>query len=160
MLTERAEYVGIFEIYDNPGYETDYLRCWCRDGNDILDLPGVSLERTDKNIIMAAQKLLMANAVYPRIDRLVITSQTATPVDSETSYSGTIYTSVLADEFSRSNEGNPYQVQWNITSDSANGTWSSLILITAGGEMINRALTSMTKISGTTKIVQFTGSVV
>lgn len=111
------------------------------------------------NILMASQKLLMANAVYPRIDRLVISPDTSNPVDTESSYSA-IYTTSLAEEFARSGNSNPYQVAWNITNPAANGTWGSFILIDANGAMINRALAGVTKTAGTAKLVQFTGSVV
>ena len=159
-MNENAQYVGIFSVFTNKHYTTEALRQWCESGRRIEDLVGVELVDISRNILMADRKQAMANAVYPNIDRLVITSQTSTPEDTETGYSGTMYTTVTADEFSRSASGNPYTVQWNITTDTANGNWGSFILIDSGGSMINRALAGVTKASGTSKIVQFTGSVI
>lgn len=173
MTPEAARHRGIFHTWDNLHYSTEELRdvfdYWQKKpGRDpgtfsptelemILD--GLCNYQKCPNIIMATQKLRMANAVYPNIDRLVITSQTSSPSDTETSYSGEIYTSVASDEFYRSGNANPYQVGFNILNDAANGNWGSFILITSTGEMINRALSGVTKSAGTSKLVMFTGSV-
>jgi hypothetical protein len=158
-MIEVIRHTGIFHAWDNPGFDNDELRrMWERGGMKELCVRLRNYERR-KNILMASQKLLMANAVYPNIDRLAITSQTSTPTDAETSYSGTLYTTQAAEEFTRSGNVNPYTVGWNILSDSANGTWGSFILITNSGAMINRALAGVTKASGTAKLVIFTGSV-
>ena len=158
-MIETPRYKGIFTVYDNPWYKTEELELWVRHGKRFEDLPGISILEQMSNILMASQKLAMANAVFPNIDKLVITNQTSTPVDSETSYSGTIYTSVPSDEFYRSANANPYRMGWNITASGANGTWGSFVLITPNGTMINRALAGVTKDAGTAKIVDFQGSV-
>lgn len=159
-MREHAKHIGVFNVWDNPGYDSDEIKT-------IIQKYGLDgLSRKMKaylpihNLLMASAKLDMANLVYPSIDKLVITSQTTTPVDSETSYSGTIYTTVAADEYYRSGNGNPYQVGWNIQSNSANGNWGSFVLITSTGTMINRAIANVTKTSGTAKLVLFTGTVV
>lgn len=160
MLIEKINWQGIFTVYLNPGYTTQELRQWRESGYETVDLPGIEALGQRKNILMSAQKLLMAQAVFPNIDQLVITSQSSTPADTETTYSGTIYTTVDADEYYRSTGGNPAQIGWNITSESANGTWGSFILITSTGSMINRALAgSVTKNSGSNLVVDFTGTV-
>jgi hypothetical protein len=158
-MNETAQFIGTFDCWDNPGYDADYLRRWMEAGKPLGELPGISGNGPVFNLLMASQKLLMANAVYPGIDRLVISGDTSLPIDSETSYTAA-YTTGEAEEFYRSGNGNPYQVAWNITSSSANGTWGSFILVDAGGAMINRALAGVTKTAGTAKLVQFTGSVV
>lgn len=159
-IVEIPKHQGVFTVFDHPGYSTEWLKHWTEMGNPIEKINGLKICKVATNLIMASQKLLMAQAVYPNIDRLVITNQTTTPADTETSYSGTIYTTVAGDEFFRSDETNPYQVAWSITTDSANGNWGSFVLITSTGAMINRALAGVTKLSGTGKIVQFTGSVI
>lgn len=123
-------------------------------------MPGIKWVASYNNLLMASQKLKMAQAVYPNIDRLVITSQTTAPADNETAYTGVIYTSTPADEFSRNDNQNPAIIQWNITAEAANGPWGSFILIDSTGNMINRALAGITKASNTNKIIQFTGRVV
>lgn len=160
-MIEAVRHIGLFEVYHNAKHSEDTLRSWLADGRRLQDLDGLILEAQCKNLLMSAQKLLMAQSVYPNIDKLVITSQTAAPSDDETSYSGTIYTTVAADELARSlSTENPYTVQWNLTTESANGVWGSFVLITSGGVMINRALAGITKLSGQSKIITFTGSVV
>lgn len=135
------------------------MRDWLQREPNFHKIPGLGEPIIVKNLLMASQKLLMANAVYPNIDRLIITNQTGLPSDSETSYSGTIYEADSVDEFTRSGNVNPYTVGWNILSDDANGSWGSFVLVTAAGAMINRALAGVTKTSGTGKLVVFTGSV-
>ena len=158
-MNEQHRHVGIFHCFDNPWLGNDDL-------NAIMAEFGLAgFEKYLKNyqrrpnILMATQKLAMANAVYPNIDHLVITSQTTTPQDNETSYSGTIYTTGASEEFTRSGNVNPYTVGWNILSDSANGTWGSFVLATQAGAMINRALAGISKTSGTAKLIVFTGTV-
>lgn len=152
-MIEAPKYNGVFGVWTYPiGLTEDELKEWRRHDRVILDSCAT-------NILMATQKALMAAAVYPNIDRLVITTQTSTPQDNETSYSGTIYTTTASDEFSRSGGGNPYTVAWNITSNTANGSWGSFVLIDSAGNMINRALAGVSKSSGQGKIIQFTGRV-
>lgn len=158
-MNEQLIHTGYFHCWDNHEYSTEDLRQIVKRGINLSALKGLGNYHLKKNILMADQKLLMANAVYPGIDKLVITSQTATPADNETGYSGTIYTTVAGDEFTRSGNVNPYTVGWNILSDSANGNWGSFILITNTGAMINRALAGVSKTSGTAKLVIFTGTV-
>lgn len=158
-MNENATHTGVFHVFDNPGYSTDELRALFAElGLDgfMRHLPGYERRQ---NLLMSAQKLAMANAVYPTIDSLVLTSQTSIPVDSETSYSGTIYTANISQEFTRSGNVNPYILGWNITSESANGPWGSFITLNSNGVMINRALAGVTKKSGATKLVMFTGTV-
>lgn len=160
-LVESAQWIGLFGTYLNPGYSRDEVNAALDKGLVLADLPGVVQIETQKNILMASQKLAMAGQVYPKIERLVITSQTTSPSDTETAYSGTIYTSVDADEYYRTGNTNPYQVVWNIASAAANGAWGSYICIDALGQMINRALTGgVTKSPGSNIIVEFTGSVI
>ena len=159
-MNETIKHTGIFHVYDHPGYDTEVLRDWLNQGLSPLLLPGVDNYQRRPNIIMAAQKLLMANAVYPTITSLAITSQTSTPTDSETEYTGLIYQAGVSQEFTRSGNTNPYTVGWNILSDDANGTWGSFILLNETGAMINRALAGVSKSSGTAKLVIFTGSVI
>ena len=157
-MFENCRHIGLFEVYDHNQLSNEQLL-------DIMMGPGfanskhLKNRRLCRNILMASQKLSMANAVYPTIDRLAITNQTGLPADTETSYSGTIYTTNASEEFTRSGNVNPYTVGWNILTDSANGTWGSFVLITQSGAMINRALAGITKFSGTAKLVMFTGSV-
>lgn len=158
-MIETLQHKGVFHAFDNPGYSNEELREVFRaagiDGlRDILP----NYERRF-NLLMASQKLIMANSVYPKIDALVITSQTGTPVDTESSYSGVMYTTNLAEEFTRSGNTNPYIVGWNVINDAANGVWGSFILVTSTGAMINRALAGITKVTGTAKLVLFTGTV-
>lgn len=158
-MNESLRHKGVFHCWDNPGYNNADLReMFAEKGILTLakELPGY--QRVN-NILMASQKLLMANSVYPNIDKLVITNQTSVPSDNESSYSGTIYTTVASEEFTRSGNVNPYTVGWNILTDAANGSWGSFILITQAGAMINRALAGVTKNAGTAKLVIFTGSV-
>lgn len=157
-MDEKPQYIGVFTVFDSTEIPTEELQEWCID-RPLAEYPGLKMVSAHQNILMASQKTLMANAVYPNISKLVITSQTTTPQDNETSYSGLIYQTVAADEFSRSGGGNPYNIAWNITSNSANGVWGSFILVTSGGSMINRALAGVSKSSGQGRIVQFSGSV-
>jgi hypothetical protein len=157
-MRERAKHIGIFRMWDVPG-EVDSRALWYSYHHNI-DLAEVLGDPTIRqNLLMANQKLAMAAAVYPNIDRLVITSQITAPNDSETSYSGALYTTTSVDEFFRSGISNPYRISWKITSSTANGPWGSLILIDASGNMINRALAGTSKLAGVTKIVDFTGRV-
>ncbi len=159
-MNEILQHVGMFEIWDGvPGWDTARIRAWLARGNPFERIPGISQPQVAKNLLMASQKLAMANAVYPTIDHLVITSQTTLPSDSETSYSGVIYEADASLEITRSEDGNPYKVGWNIQDDLANGIWGSFILVKADGSMINRALAGITKISGQSKWVVFTGLV-
>jgi hypothetical protein len=157
-MREHASHTGTFRIYDNPGYSLKQLRQWLSEGRPLDALIGFRSPIVKKNLLMASQKLAMANAVYPAIDRLIITSQTAPPVDSETSYTGVIYEAGASEEAQRT-PGNPYQVMWSIVSSDANGNWGSFVLVDAAGNMINRALAGVTKQANTGKIVTFTGSV-
>lgn len=157
-MNEIAEHLGTFHAWDHPRLSNEQLKDLFTWGDRHLNRWLWNYKRCP-NILMATQKLAMANAVYPSIDRLVITSQTATPQDNETSYSGTIYTTVAADEFTRSGNANPYTVGWNILDDDANGSWGSFILVTEAGAMINRALAGVSKTTGTAKLIIFTGSV-
>lgn len=159
-LTENIRWEGIFLVYENPCYTTEELKEWRASGREVSELPFIKPIGRRKNLLMASQKLLMAQAVFPNIDSLVITSQTSSPADTETTYSGTIYTASSTEEYYRSTSSNPAQIGWNITSESANGTWGSFILITSTGAMINRALAgSVTKSSGSNLVVDFTGTV-
>jgi hypothetical protein len=112
------------------------------------------------NTLMQRFKKEMAEAVFTKIDRLVITSQNTPAQDNEDTYTGALYTTSTADEFSRSVDGNPYSVAWNIPAGSATGAWGSYVLITSGGLMINRALAGISKGANASVIVEFTGSVV
>jgi hypothetical protein len=159
-ITEQACHLGIFYVWDHNFLTnkelSDLIACGDKaDYNHYL-----TGYKECPNIIMASQKLLMANAVYPTIDRLVITSQSGVPVDTETSYTDTIYTTNVAEESLRSGSVNPYQVGWNIRSASANGAWGSFVLINSSGGMINRALAGVTKSANSAKLVIFTGRVV
>lgn len=158
-MIESVLWNGVFSVYTNPGYSTEELNELTRAGIPFTQIDGLELIETRPNLLMAAQKLAMANQVFPAIDKLVITSQSTPPVDTETSYSGTIYTTVAADEFGRSGNGNPYTVSWNLGPSTANGTWGSFILINSDGAMINRALANIVKATGSRKIVHFEGSV-
>lgn len=158
-MNEFGKHIGIFHIWDNPGYTTDQIREWLARGHALESLQGLGQPQVVKNILMASQKLAMSNAVYPNIDHLVITSQTGIPSDSETSYSGVLYETDLSEEFTRSGNENPFIVGWNVLDDGANGSWGSFILVDSGGNMINRALAGVTKTSGTGKLVVFTGTV-
>jgi len=113
-----------------------------------------------RNTLMATFKERMSQAVYPLIERLVITNQTSTPVDNETSFDGVIYQTSTADEFSRSGPTNPFVVAWNIPPTVANGAWGSFVTIDAAGNLINRALAGYVKRSGESVIVEFTGRIV
>lgn len=159
-MNEAIRHIGIFHAWDNPGYSTDELRRWMANGKDFRDLPDLLNYQQARNLLMASQKLIMANMVYPTIDRLVITSQTGVPSDNETSYSGLIYTAGSTEEFTRTGGVNPYTVGWNINSPSANGTWGSFVLINSDGQMLNRAIAGVTKNSNTSKLIVFTGSVI
>lgn len=158
MIDEGIKHTGIFHVWDNPLSPEETRAVWEAHGLDGLFNRLTGYQRRH-NILMAAQKLIMANAVYPRIDKLVITSQTASPNDAETSYTGTIYQTTAADEVLRSGNSNPYQVGWNITASGANGTWGSFVLVDGTGTMINRALAGVTKAANSAKLVIFTGSV-
>lgn len=158
-MNELLRHTGIFRIWDNPGWSTELLREWISRGFAPHEIPGLGEPVVVKNLLMASQKLLMATAVYPTIDRLIITSQTGLPVDSETSYSGTLYETSPGEEITRSGNVNPYTVGWSIQDDAANGSWGSFVLVTSTGAMINRALAGVTKTSGTAKLVMFTGEV-
>ena len=158
-MNEIAQYKGTFAAFDNYEYSTEEIREILRRGIPLWTLKGLVNAQVKKNVLMASQKLAMATAVYSTIDRLVITNQTSIPSDAETSYTGAIYTSLPGDETSRSEANNPYTVSWNIVSDTANGSWGSFVLINSTGAMINRALAGITKISGTAKLIMFTGSV-
>lgn len=158
-MNESLQHIGIFHTWDNPGYSTAELRRWMANGRDFRDLPDLLNHQQAKNLLMAAQKLVMANAVYPTIASLAITSQTSTPQDNETAYTGLIYRATETEEFTRTGRVNPYTVGWNINSATANGTWGSFILLNSDGQMINRALAGVTKTSNTSKLVVFTGSV-
>lgn len=161
-MNETPKHIGRFDVfgYDiNPNFDVNELGYWV--DYDFDKLPGFSKLATCHNLLMAPQKLAMANAVYPSIATLVITNQTTSPVDTETAPGGaTIYTTLPADEYLRSADGNPYQVGWNIISDSANGTWGSFCLLNGSGQLINRALAGITKNAGQGRLVLFTGSVV
>lgn len=157
---ETARHTGVFTVFDNTGYTTEELRVILRAGVNPYGLAYLTRADQRPNILMAAMKQAMARAVYPLIDGLVLTSQTATPVDTETTWAGQIYATVASDEVTRGADGdNPYQVGWNIISDAANGTWGSFVLRTSAGVMINRALAGVTKTSGAAKLVIFNGSV-
>lgn len=157
-MQESFKPYGIFDVFDHDNLTNEQLL-------DIITWGGLHRSRHLRgyqrvyNTVMATQKLLASNAVWPNIDKLVITNQTGTPSDSETSYIGTIYTTLTTDEFIRSANVNPYQVGWNITASGANGNWGSFITITSSGTMINRALAGVAKQAGTGKLVLFTGSV-
>lgn len=155
-----ANHAGVFTVFDNTGYSTEELRAILRAGVDPHALAYLSQAEERKNILMAPMKALMARSVYPLIAKLVLTTQTATPVDTETAWSGTIYQTVASDEVTRdSDDSNPYRVGWNIASDGANGNWGSFVLATEGGAIINRALAGVTKTAGAAKLVIFQGRV-
>jgi len=155
-MQENPKHTGRFDVFEHPGYSTEELRGLI--AADHLDK--ITKVATCHNLLMAAQKLAMATAVYPTIATLVITNQSTSPVDTETAPGAVvIYTTVAVDEYLRSAAGNPYQVGWNIINDSANGTWGSFCLLTASGVLINRALAGVTKNAGQGRLVLFTGSV-
>ena len=160
-MNSQVDYKGVFDVYENTmNLSSDELRQYMAEGVDIVKIPGTCLVGPKPNVLMQAQKIKMAQAVYPAIDRLIITNQTSTPSDTETGYTGAIYTSVETDEFYRSGPSqNPYQIAWNINADSANGAWGSFVLVDAFGSMINRALAGITKNSSTSILVQFSGLV-
>jgi hypothetical protein len=155
-MTEQPTHQGVFRVYDTVDRTITYLRMLMSEGYKPLSLATLAAECP--NLLMASQKLLMANAVYPRIDRLIITNQTGTPVDTETTYNGVIYTATSNVEFFRA-PGNPYRVAWAIPANVANGNWGSFVLVDEAGAMINRALAGITKAAGTAKIVEFEGRV-
>lgn len=158
-MNQTLQYQGIFTAADLPADADErMIRRLLRDGVPLSEL-GLPNTQEIRNIIMDAYKLAAVTAVYGQIDRLAITSQTSTPSSSETSYSGALYTTAVADEYYRSGLTNPYRVGWQIRDASANGTWGSMILITSTGSMINRALAGVTKTAGVVKIVDFQGSV-
>lgn len=159
-LIEQVRFVGRFDVWDHPGYSTEFLRRYMEENLEgLFTLPGMKASKPVFNVVMAAQKQIAGEYVYSTIDHLVITDQTDTPADNETDWTGTIYTTSTAEEYYRSAGGNPYQVGWNITSSSANGTWGSFVCVTSTGAVINRSLAGTSKASGEGKIVMFSGSV-
>lgn len=121
-MNQTLQYQGIFTAADLPADADErMIRRLLRDGVPLSDL-GLPNTQEIRNIIMDAYKLAAVTAVYGQIDRLAITSQTSTPSSSETSYSGTLYTTAVADEYYRSGLTNPYRVGWQIRDASANGT--------------------------------------
>ena len=157
MYKETCQAFGFFDIFTNPGIATDELREMAKNGQDIIAILKNHCRRY--NTVMAEPKRQMANLIFGDIASLVITNQTSTPVSTETSYSGTIYTAGAADEYIRTGAVNPYQVGWNIFDSDANGPWGSFVLVGNTGLMINRAIAGVTKASGESKLVLFTGTV-
>lgn len=158
-MQQELIYKGTFTTADLPADADERMvGRLLRDGHSLEDL-GLPNTQIVHNVIMDTFKLAAVTAVYGQIDKLRITNQTTTPASSETSSSGTIYTTVAPDEYYRSAVANPYRVGWQIRDSAANGTWGSLILLDAVGNMINRALAGVTKTAGVIKIVDFQGSV-
>jgi hypothetical protein len=162
-MIETPRYKGRFDVWSHPGFSTSRIAFYAREyGPDPAFWPVGPFTHDGPvfNLLMASQKLLMAQAVFPNVDHLVITNQTTDPVDTETATGGTtIYSTVSTEEYMRSGNVNPYQVGFNIITDSANGTWGSFCLVTAAGVLINRALAGVTKTAGQGKLVLFTGTV-
>jgi len=160
-IRENLDCFGLFSVYQHNLADLYSVKIALRHGVPLAKVPGLELIGHDTNIVMASRKLAMATLVYSTIANLVITSQTSQPTDSETEYSGALYTTTEADEFYRSGNTNPCQIAWNITSSAANGPWGSYVCIDGAGAMINRALTGgVSKSSGSNIIVEFNGSVV
>lgn len=157
-MIELAKHSGHFIVAEHNIQDESRLKNWLKQGVPLRRIPGIRSVRIVKNTLMATRKLAMVNAVYPLIDRLVITANTAIPVDTESAYTS-FYTTGALEEFYRA-PGNPYQIAWNISNAAANGNWGSFVLIDAAGAMINRALAGITKASGTTKLILFEGSVI
>lgn len=164
-VIQTARHVGIFNAYDHPGYTTEELRRWVKSGRHYLDLPAITHIKKCPNTLTSTVKLMMSNAVYPYINKLVLTSKATVPVDTETGYDQEDYIAEFgeASEFLRSPNQNPYTVGWNISTNNANGLWGSFLLFgdfSGDKKMINRALAGVTKQAGQAKLVVFTGSVV
>lgn len=157
---EKSKSKGVFSVYEvDDECNLEELKSWMQSGHSIESFPGTQFIRSDRNILMSSLKLAALNTIYGSADHLVITNQTSTPVESETSYSGTIYSTVENDEFFRSLSTNPIRIAWIIGPSSGIGTWGSYILVDSANTMINRALTGgVTKSNGQTLIVEFQGS--
>lgn len=159
-MNDKIRYKGIFRVWDSPYTSedaTEYLQWYVAKGGRFEDIPGVKPDEEMTNTVMQAFKLDMINASFGLADRLIITNQTTTPQDNETSYPGVFYTSTVGDLIYKSNNTNPFRMGFNIRSSAANGTWGSFILVTADGRMINRALANTSKKSGVAKIIDFEG---
>jgi hypothetical protein len=154
-MLDQLEWKGLYRIFDNPGHETDYLRFLVQKGHDLSDF----CQQTDEfeNTVMSSYKQIMLDSSFGLAENLVITSQTFTPADNETGYTGVKYISTPADIIYKTQGTNPFSMGFNIRNSFANGDWGSLILVTASGQMINRALANTKKETGKAKIIDFRG---
>lgn len=158
---ESFKLKGIFQFFDHPGYKTEELKFWLDKYGSLFNLPGLEIDKTKNNTVMDSYKLKAANSVYPLTDHLMINNDTSTPSPTETTYSpsSVIYSTSPTEEYTRSGNINPFTVGWNITSETANGPWGSVLLVDASNQVICRALAGVTKTSGKGKLVFFTGKV-
>lgn len=135
------------------------VKKWLEYGNPLSTfLWGKPTGQAD-NILMDAYLLAAVEATYQKIDRLVITNQTSSPQSNETGYTGALYTTIAGDEFFRSPLQRPYRIAWTIGSTSGNGNWGSYCLIDANGNLINRAIANTSKKGGTSRVIEFEGTV-
>ncbi len=155
-MKESLSWTGIFDCWDHHLTDSQVRDLMTRQGWE--KSRWLENHQPRKNLLMAVHKLAMANLIFPTIDHLVITADQTSPRDTETTYTAFYETSDSEETF-RTGNTNPYQIAWNVSSASANGTWGSFILVDEYGAMINRALALVTKSANTRKLVQFTGRV-
>lgn len=160
-MIQPIQFQGVFTIADLPDHvDMNIVKMCMEAGYNLEDLP-YRLPNLQKvyNVVMDTYRLEAVEAVYHQIDKLVITTQTSQPSSSETSYSGTKYTTIATDIYYRSGITNPYRIGFQIRDAAANGSWGSFVLIDQNGVMINRALANTSKAAGAAKIVDFQGTV-
>lgn len=108
-----------------------------------------------KNLVMDTRLATQQNSLWNLATKFKITTQTSSPVGTEsTPVSGIIFSGGSAEEFARIT-GNPYTLNYQIGASYANGTWGSLVFTDDSSVIINRVLTPVTKTSGKVFFFEF-----
>lgn len=132
-----------------------------RSGRCLEDFESCKVLGKFRNLVMDTRLNEINNYLFNKATKLLVTSNTDTPVGTElTPTTGIIYTAT-ANLITGRSEGNPYYLSFAIMSDNANGTWGSLVLTDSDNLIINRVLTpGVTKESSKVMFIELQSTVV
>ncbi|MEW5971571.1 MAG: hypothetical protein AB1706_17105 [Pseudomonadota bacterium] len=113
-----------------------------------------------KNRVMDAVKLSMLTTLWDSATKLLVTNQTTSPVGDETTpMTGIIYTATSNQEVLR-RVANPYRICYQITDETANGLWGSLVWTTSADSQINRVRVPIQKPIGKSVFIELRAQLV
>lgn len=107
-----------------------------------------------KNRVMDARKNTMLINLWDAATKLLVTNQTTSPLGNEsTPTTGIIYTATSSQEMLR-RVSNPYRICYQITDNSANGLWGSLVWTDSSDLIINRVRVPIQKVAGKSVFIE------